>query len=78
MFSASEITEELNNKLEEIIRQRIKDKSFDDLARQMKPVEKAYEFKAKKVLNQEKSTLSLHEVYEEEFKKQFQEVFLCN
>ncbi|KAI1296691.1 U3 small nucleolar ribonucleoprotein MPP10 [Halotydeus destructor] len=67
------ITEETTQKLEDIIIQRIKNASFDDVERKVKPSEQPFEFKRRITLDQEKSKSGLAEVYEKEFLKQTQE-----
>jgi U3 small nucleolar RNA-associated protein MPP10 len=46
--------------------------AWDDVERRVKTVEQPFEYKKRVVLNQEKSKLSLGEVYEQEFIKQTQ------
>lgn len=66
------ITDETTKNLEELIKQRIKDKIFDDVERKVKPTEQPFEFRRRVMLESEKSKVGLAEIYEQEYAKQLQ------
>ena len=63
------VTEESTKNLEEVIRNRIKNESWDDVVRKVKPTEEPFEFKRRITLEHEKSKASLAQVYEQEYLK---------
>ena len=66
------ITEQTTLTLEGMIKQRILDQAWDDVQRKNKTKEEVTEFKKRVTLDQEKSKMSLGEIYEQEYIKQTQ------
>lgn len=64
------ITADVTAALERIIRRRIVDAAWDDVQRQTKPSIDPHLFKQRLTLDQEKSKLSLAQLYEQEYQKQ--------
>ncbi|KAK6034710.1 Mpp10 protein [Cooperia oncophora] len=66
---APEITEVFTEKLEDLIKQRIKDKAFDDVVRKKRVEERTEPYRNQAIEEQEIVKTSLAEVYEKEYQK---------
>ena len=58
-------TAQVTAQIERLILRRVKDKAWDDVERKIKPVTDPYQYKKKLLLDQEKSKLSLAQIYEQ-------------
>ena len=64
---APTVTEDFTKSIEDLIKQRVIDKAWDDVERKVKPVADVNEFRRRAMLDSEKSKTGLAELYEQDY-----------
>ncbi|KAI9330739.1 U3 small nucleolar ribonucleoprotein complex, subunit Mpp10, partial [Obelidium mucronatum] len=64
------ITEETTKSLEDLIKSRIAESLFDDVERKIAPKEKSFDPNRRNIIDEQKSSKSLTDLYEQDYRKQ--------